>query len=174
MSTIEQTYNTIEQTRKLVTAIPGPRSLELTERRVAAVSRGVGVTMPVYCARAYGGIIEDVDGNRLIDLGSGIAVTTIGNSSPRVVEAVGHAFARRAWGFFSERRIEAAHWSELTAGMADRRIVMSPMEISEQANRRVAELRMGEILGYCLARELQPCVLSGVATRFRAVLSPRM
>lgn len=88
MSTIEQTYNTIEQTRKLVTAIPGPRSLELTQRRVAAVSRGVGVTMPVYCARAYGGIIEDVDGNRLIDLGSGIAVTTIGNSAPRVVEAV--------------------------------------------------------------------------------------
>ena len=40
------------------------------------------------CARAYGGILEDVDGNRLIDLGSGIAVTTIGNSSPRVVDAV--------------------------------------------------------------------------------------
>jgi len=36
----------------------------------------------------FGGIVEDVDGNRLIDLGSGIAVTTIGNSSPRVVEAV--------------------------------------------------------------------------------------
>src|SRR5205085_12293203 len=32
--------------------------------------------------------VEDVDGNRLIDLGSGIAVTTIGNSSPAVVEAV--------------------------------------------------------------------------------------
>ncbi len=44
--------------------------------------------MPVYAARAGGGIVEDVDGNRLIDLGSGIAVTTIGNSSPRVVEAV--------------------------------------------------------------------------------------
>src|SRR6202048_4278887 len=44
--------------------------------------------MPVYVARAFGGIVEDVDGNRLIDLGSGIAVTTIGNSSPRVVEAV--------------------------------------------------------------------------------------
>ena len=44
--------------------------------------------MPVYCARAGGGIVEDVDGNRLIDLGSGIAVTTIGNASPRVVDAV--------------------------------------------------------------------------------------
>ena len=80
--------STLEQSRKLLTEIPGPKSLEMTRRRVAAVSRGVGVTMPVSCARAFGGIIEDVDGNRLIDLGSGIAVTTIGNSSPRVVEAV--------------------------------------------------------------------------------------
>ena len=79
---------TLEQSRKLVTDIPGPASLELSKRRVAAVSHGVGVTMPIYAARAGGGIIEDVDGNRLIDLGSGIAVTTIGNSSPRVVEAV--------------------------------------------------------------------------------------
>ena len=39
-------------------------------------------------ARAGGGIVEDVDGNRLIDPGSGIAVTTIGNASPRVVDAV--------------------------------------------------------------------------------------
>ena len=52
------------------------------------MSRGIGNTMPVYTARAGGGIVEDVDGNRLIDLGSGIAVTTIGNASPRVVEAV--------------------------------------------------------------------------------------
>jgi 4-aminobutyrate aminotransferase / (S)-3-amino-2-methylpropionate transaminase / 5-aminovalerate transaminase len=78
----------LEQTRQLVTELPGPASLELTKRRAAAVSSAVGVTMPVFAARAGGGIVEDVDGNRLIDLGSGIAVTTIGNSSPRVVEAV--------------------------------------------------------------------------------------
>jgi 4-aminobutyrate aminotransferase/(S)-3-amino-2-methylpropionate transaminase len=52
------------------------------------VSDGVNVSLPVFVARAGGGIVEDVDGNRLIDLGSGIAVTTIGNSSPRVVDAV--------------------------------------------------------------------------------------
>ena len=80
--------STLEQSRYLATAIPGPRSKELIDRKSAAVSRGVGTTMPVYAARAFGGIVEDVDGNRLIDLGSGIAVTTIGNSSPRVVEAV--------------------------------------------------------------------------------------
>lgn len=78
----------LEQTRQLVTEIPGPASLELTKRRATAVSRAVNVSVPVFVKRAGGGIIEDVDGNRLIDLGSGIAVTTIGNSSPRVVDAV--------------------------------------------------------------------------------------
>jgi 4-aminobutyrate aminotransferase / (S)-3-amino-2-methylpropionate transaminase / 5-aminovalerate transaminase len=78
----------LEQTRQLVTEIPGPASLELNKRRAAAVPGGVNVSLPVFVARAGGGIVEDVDGNRLIDLGSGIAVTTIGNSSPRVVDAV--------------------------------------------------------------------------------------
>lgn len=78
----------LEQTRQLVTEIPGPLSLELSKRRAAAVSHAVNVSVPVFVARAGGGIIEDVDGNRLIDLGSGIAVTTIGNSAPRVVDAV--------------------------------------------------------------------------------------
>lgn len=78
----------VEQTRHLATAIPGPKSSALIDRKAAAVSRGVGTTMPVYAARAGGGIVEDVDGNRLIDLGSGIAVTTIGNAAPRVAAAV--------------------------------------------------------------------------------------
>ncbi|MBI3227578.1 MAG: 4-aminobutyrate--2-oxoglutarate transaminase [Mycolicibacterium cosmeticum] len=84
----------VEQTRHLATTIPGPKSSALIERKNAAVSRGVGTTMPVYTARAAGGILEDIDGNRLIDLGSGIAVTTIGNASPRVVDAVAGQAAR--------------------------------------------------------------------------------
>lgn len=80
--------STIDQSRHLATPLPGPKSAALIARKAAAVSRGVGTTMQVYAARAGGGIVEDVDGNRLIDLGSGIAVTTIGNASPRVVDAV--------------------------------------------------------------------------------------
>ena len=79
---------TLEQSRLLATELPGPRSRELSARKSAAVSSAVGTTMPVYAQRAGGGIVEDVDGNRLIDLGSGIAVTTVGNASPRVVDAV--------------------------------------------------------------------------------------
>ena len=81
--------STIEQSRHLATAIPGPKSSGAHRHaRPPPSPRGIGNTMPVYAARAGGGIVEDVDGNRLIDLGSGIAVTTIGNASPRVVEAV--------------------------------------------------------------------------------------
>ncbi|KRF23172.1 4-aminobutyrate--2-oxoglutarate transaminase [Phycicoccus sp. Soil803] len=79
---------TVEQRRHLATAIPGPRSQALQSRKLAAVSAGVGTGMPVYVERAGGGILVDVDGNQLIDFGSGIAVTTVGASAPRVVEAV--------------------------------------------------------------------------------------
>jgi 4-aminobutyrate aminotransferase/(S)-3-amino-2-methylpropionate transaminase len=80
--------NGIPQERRLMTAIPGPRSIALQARKTAAVSGGVGVTLPVYITRAGGGILVDVDGNSLIDLGSGIAVTTVGNANPLVVEGV--------------------------------------------------------------------------------------
>jgi 4-aminobutyrate aminotransferase/(S)-3-amino-2-methylpropionate transaminase len=86
--TIAASAPEITQERRLVTAIPGPRSTELMERKSAAVASGVATTMPVFAARAGGGIVVDVDGNHLVDLGSGIAVTTVGNSAPRVVDAV--------------------------------------------------------------------------------------
>ncbi len=78
----------IPQSRVLNTAIPGPRSAALHARKNAAVSSGVSTALPIYVERAGGGILVDVDGNQLIDFGSGIAVTTVGNSAPRVVERV--------------------------------------------------------------------------------------
>ncbi|GAA1158061.1 4-aminobutyrate--2-oxoglutarate transaminase [Streptomyces hebeiensis] len=77
--------NAVPQERRVVTALPGPTSQELQARRTAAVARGVGSVMPVFAARAGGGIVEDVDGNRLIDFGSGIAVTSVGASAEAVV-----------------------------------------------------------------------------------------
>ncbi|GAA2321098.1 4-aminobutyrate--2-oxoglutarate transaminase [Nonomuraea roseoviolacea subsp. roseoviolacea] len=78
----------IPQERRLVTAIPGPRSQELLARKQAAVPGGIGTTLPVFVTRAGGGVVEDADGNRLIDFGSGIAVTNVGNAARRVVERV--------------------------------------------------------------------------------------
>src|SRR5690349_302684 len=78
----------LPQERKLVTEIPGPRSRELHERRVASVAAGVGSVLPVYVQAAGGGVVVDVDGNSLIDLASGIAVTSVGNAAPEVVARV--------------------------------------------------------------------------------------
>ncbi|OSM43255.1 4-aminobutyrate--2-oxoglutarate transaminase [Nesterenkonia sp. PF2B19] len=78
----------LSQSRHLATEIPGPRASELLERQRAAVPAGVASVMPTFAVRADGGIIEDVDGNRLIDLGSGIAVTNVGASAERVVAGV--------------------------------------------------------------------------------------
>ncbi|MFI0449588.1 4-aminobutyrate--2-oxoglutarate transaminase [Actinomadura sp. 6N118] len=78
----------LRQERRVVTEIPGPKSRELQERRLGAVPPGVGSVLPVYVTDAGGGVVVDVDGNSLIDFGSGIAVTGVGNASPRVVERV--------------------------------------------------------------------------------------
>ncbi|CAI9393257.1 4-aminobutyrate--2-oxoglutarate transaminase [Microbacterium sp. T2.11-28] len=78
----------LPQERRLVTPIPGPRSQELLARKAAAVAAGVGHTVPVEAVAAGGGVVVDADGNSLIDLGSGIAVTTVGNAHPKVAQAI--------------------------------------------------------------------------------------
>ena len=75
---------------RIITEIPGPRSKELHERRVKAVSAGVAATFPIYAASAHDAIIEDVDGNRFIDFTGGIGVMTIGHTNDAVVSAVSH------------------------------------------------------------------------------------
>ncbi|MYT13429.1 4-aminobutyrate aminotransferase / (S)-3-amino-2-methylpropionate transaminase [Streptomyces sp. SceaMP-e96] len=75
----------LPQERRVVTAIPGPKSQELWARKQATVAGGVGAVLPVFVKRAGGGVLEDVDGNSLIDFGSGIAVTSVGNSAEAVV-----------------------------------------------------------------------------------------
>jgi 4-aminobutyrate aminotransferase/(S)-3-amino-2-methylpropionate transaminase len=119
----------VEQSRHLVTEIPGPASLALSKRRAAAVSHAVGKTMPVFAARAAGGIVEDVDGNRFIDLGSGIAVTTIGSSAPRVVDAVRAQVADSTHTCFMVTPYEqyvavAEHLNRLTPGSGEKRSVL--------------------------------------------------
>ena len=84
----------VPQRRRLVTAVPGPKSQDLMARRTAAVPPGVGTALPVFIERAGGGVLVDVDGNSLIDFGSGIAVTSVGNAAPAVVAAVAEQAAR--------------------------------------------------------------------------------
>lgn len=78
----------LPQERRLVTALPGPRSAEILARKAGAVPTGVGHTVPIAAVAAGGGVVVDADGNSLIDLGSGIAVTGVGNAHPKVAAAV--------------------------------------------------------------------------------------
>jgi 4-aminobutyrate aminotransferase/(S)-3-amino-2-methylpropionate transaminase len=85
VSSIESSVGT---ERKVVTEIPGPKSQALHERRKLSVSAGLTNGFPIYIERGEGAILLDVDGNHILDLGSGIAVTTIGHAVPELVDAV--------------------------------------------------------------------------------------
>jgi 4-aminobutyrate aminotransferase/(S)-3-amino-2-methylpropionate transaminase len=80
------TYS-VPQQRKIVTELPGPQSVALQTRRVASVARGAGTLANIYMDHAAGAILVDVDGNQIIDLGSGIGVNTIGHANPEVAAA---------------------------------------------------------------------------------------
>lgn len=119
----------VPQARRLRTALPGPRSLALAARRNAAVSRGVASTLPVYAAAAGGGTLTDVDGNVLIDFGSGIAVTSVGAADPNVVAAVRDQVERMTHTCFMvtpyEGYVAVCEWlAELTPGDHDKRSVL--------------------------------------------------
>ena len=78
----------VPQQRKVVTEIPGPKSQEIIKRRSEAVSASLGMALPAVIANAGGGILVDIDGNQIIDMGAGIAVVNVGNSAPSVVKRV--------------------------------------------------------------------------------------
>ncbi len=67
---------------------PGANSVKLHQRKIAAVSNGVGTLLPAYIKSARDGLLIDVDDNVLIDLGSGIGVTGVGNANAEVVAAI--------------------------------------------------------------------------------------
>jgi 4-aminobutyrate aminotransferase/(S)-3-amino-2-methylpropionate transaminase len=77
----------IPQERKVVTEIPGPRSRALIERRGEAMTSAFPALHPLVAARGNGSIVEDVDGNRLIDLATGISVLNVGHTAQEVVDA---------------------------------------------------------------------------------------
>ncbi len=75
-------------TIQLRTSIPGPRSQALMKRRTAAVVRAAYHATPIFIAKAEGAIIEDVDGNRMLDFAGGIGCLNTGHRAPAVVDAV--------------------------------------------------------------------------------------
>ena len=81
-------HSSVGTERKVVTELPGPKSRALHERRKQVVSGGLSIGFPIYIERGEGAILLDVDGNQILDLGSGIAVVSVGHAVPELVDAV--------------------------------------------------------------------------------------
>ena len=72
----------------VVTPIPGPKSQELIKQRNEYVPAGVYLVQPITIAKSHGAVLEDVDGNTLIDFTSGIGVTSLGHCTDEIVETI--------------------------------------------------------------------------------------
>jgi 4-aminobutyrate aminotransferase/(S)-3-amino-2-methylpropionate transaminase len=92
---------TIEQRRVIATEIPGPKSRALDARRRSAVPPSVASMLPVYVEGAEGAILLDVDGNQLIDFGSGAGAAVLGHAAPGVMAALRDQSARLGHAGFS-------------------------------------------------------------------------
>src|SRR6266851_3715201 len=76
------------KTIELRTAIPGPRSKEILDRKDRVIADPLSVYLPVVIARGEGATLTDVDGNTFIDFTGGVGCLNVGHAHPRVVDAV--------------------------------------------------------------------------------------
>ena len=79
---------------ELRTAIPGPRSAAILERKQRVVANAKSIVLPVVVHEGRGATLTDVDGNVFIDFTGGVGCLNVGHSHPRVVEAVQEQAAR--------------------------------------------------------------------------------
>ena len=78
------------------TAIPGPRSQEVLERKQRVIANAKSITLPIVIAEASGATITDLDGNTFVDFTGGVGCLNVGHAHPRVVEAAQDQLARFA------------------------------------------------------------------------------
>ncbi|MDK7749616.1 4-aminobutyrate--2-oxoglutarate transaminase [Brevibacterium sp. UMB10442] len=129
MTSLEKGGPSLPQERKIVTEIPGPKSKEIEARRNKAVAQGVASGYPAYIVAAGGGILKDIDGNQIIDLAAGIAVTNVGNANENVVKRVTEQVEAFTHTCFMvnpyENYVELAEkLNQLTPGSFDKRTVL--------------------------------------------------
>jgi 4-aminobutyrate aminotransferase / (S)-3-amino-2-methylpropionate transaminase / 5-aminovalerate transaminase len=76
------------KTIELRTAIPGPRSREILDRKDRVIADPLSIFLPVVVERGQGATLTDVDGNTFIDFTGGVGCLNVGHAHPRVVDAV--------------------------------------------------------------------------------------
>jgi 4-aminobutyrate aminotransferase/(S)-3-amino-2-methylpropionate transaminase len=84
------------RTIEIRTAIPGPRSQALLERKRRVIANAKSIVHPIVAQEGRGATLSDVDGNRFIDFTGGVGCLNTGHSHPRVVEAAAEQLARFA------------------------------------------------------------------------------
>ena len=76
------------KTIELRTAIPGPRSKEILDRKDRVIADPLSIFLPVVIEHGNGATLTDVDGNTFIDFTGGVGCLNVGHAHPRVVDAV--------------------------------------------------------------------------------------
>lgn len=115
----------IPQERKVLTQIPGPRSKEWIARRDEAMPSAFPAIHGIVAARASGAIVEDVDGNRLIDFATGISVLNVGHSAVEVIEAATRQLER-------DTHTSGVTANEPTIELAERLNALTPGEFAKK------------------------------------------
>ena len=76
------------------TAIPGPRSAAILERKARVIANAKTIAIPIVAQEGRGATLTDVDGNIFIDLTGGVGCLNVGHAHPRVLEAASEQMAR--------------------------------------------------------------------------------
>jgi len=72
---------------ELRTALPGPGSLAVLERKERVIAAPLSLTFPIVVREAQGALLTDLDGNTFIDFTGGVGCLNVGHSHPRIVSA---------------------------------------------------------------------------------------
>src|SRR5207249_4575995 len=112
---------------ELRTAIPGPRSKEILDRKDRVIVDPLSVYLPVVIGRGEGATLTDVDGNTFIDFTGGVGCLNVGHSHPRVIEAAKEQLAK-----FSHTDFTIVPY-EVYVTLAERLIATSPFSSPAKA-----------------------------------------
>ncbi len=75
-------------TPHIVTDLPGPQAKAVIDQDLEFSSPSMPRVYPLVPHRASGCVLEDVDGNRFLDVNAGIAVNSTGHAHPEVLAAI--------------------------------------------------------------------------------------
>jgi 4-aminobutyrate aminotransferase / (S)-3-amino-2-methylpropionate transaminase / 5-aminovalerate transaminase len=76
------------------TAIPGPRSAAILERKSRVIANAKSIAIPIVAQEGRGATLTDVDGNVFIDFTGGVGCLNVGHAHPRVIDAATEQIGR--------------------------------------------------------------------------------